>query len=1414
MSIFKFSLCSISSCFFKAPGSVLITLVVSLLSIGHASAANRIFNLHIKNGTDVPQGFWLGGSAEGCYEGTGADSPGGFFSIPNLAPGESFTVTLARTQGNECDGSQGYFSLRPFSYPKFNDATNLQFDNAGGLAFNAQLPNNYHAVLSEKSLLDESYTWTMLPIEQRLKQPIDQRLTRPRNHITTNIGEWDFGTPNARGFFVNIDPEDPSLDSKLRHETLVFDSAGFAGNSYEECFGSPFFHPQHVQRLDDKDGKAYFMVAQSRAHNGSIYLVESFPGVLDESTGRLDPNIVTPIGGFVGKIIWEQVFTGGFNGSINPIGNWNHPGKMMVIDGVLTVAAQNWSEGINVDTCSGSTSNPYQRGDSEDAVLFFDVRDPSAPQYWGKMTATELQIPRSAYANGGPTSPTEAAGNRHGRDGMISVVSLWRTAEGKYAMNVGGRRNGTDHYATWETDAISPNIESWTKRQVHEYTSGEYGDDFESYQAVEFGLFGDVFTDGMTRNVSFETTNAGAGAGEKDGFIFQPILSEINPIEVQQFNLGLNDDNSWIATSHHATREGIPLVYTVFNSGGSLPVLIQVYDVRNSLELPHIPRVVNSRRDSAPGSLREAIGYGGTITFDESLDGTVLILQDGPLMVSRYDVDIDATSLPHGVVISGGFRSRVLHVTEGNRASLRGVTIRNGVSKSQVLAPGVASNHSVLGGGGILNEGTLLLSQSTLMNNISENDGGGIFNSGTLEIQNSTITGNYSAARISSNNIGSVENNGNTGGGGGISNIGVAQLVHTTVAGNTDFGLGIGGIKTLGEGLLIDNSIIAANSPSNQGNLSGSYSTLGANIVNSNAGALRIDGPVPIEVPNLELQPLDNYGGRTPIMPPLDNNSPVVDSAQPTTHTAGIASEDQNGNLRPIGAAYDIGAVEAPAVAIIIESISTDQSGFASGAISISPEPRRIQGVDYFQSGALVTLTAEPNSQSEFVSWGGSASVASCGTSLTCNVTIVEGLDVQVTFQPKPLLSIDHQGIGEISLSPAGDGCPDSSNIVCQRYSTGTATLLTATAGVNSEFNHWEGDCLDSGVTNVASITMNGNKNCTAVFNKTHYQLTVASRLNTSVVSDPAGEIDCGDDCTETYLTSDGLNTVILTASVDPGFVFVRWYGDTDCYDEDEGDGDPLRIRLTLGETDANVSCSAVSVLQGTEFALTVEKIGAGVGIVTAEATPLADSTDIDCAFAACSQKYSVNSVIQLTATPDRGSLFKGWNGDPDCTDGQVTMSSNITCSANFTSDLLLIDGSSFFGSLRTEFEGMLVNTPVGGDFDYWSVQSPNSSGTANSTDPVTLQKREEPVAVDLETYSRVIWYTGNATSSPVAGPSPTAEAALGDYLDNGGCFLLSSSEYFTERGLTPFAEEYLGVSLITDNVGSDAYIAQWNGSE
>lgn len=74
---------------------------------------------------------------------------------------------------------------------------------------------------------------------------------------------------------------------------------------------------------------------------------------------------------------------------------------------------------------------------------------------------------------------------------------------------------------------------------------------------------------------------------------------------------------------------------------------------------------------------------------------------------------------------------------------------------------------------------------------------------------------------------------------------------------------------------------------------------------------------------------------------------------------------------------------------------------------------------------------------------------------------------------------------------------------------------------------------------------------------------------------------------------------------------------------------------------------------------LTVTKAGTGSGTVTSDLPGINCGTD-------CTESYRHNTMVTLTATPAVDSRFEGWSGHPDCTDGKVTMTANITCTATF----------------------------------------------------------------------------------------------------------------------------------------------------
>ena len=68
-----------------------------------------------------------------------------------------------------------------------------------------------------------------------------------------------------------------------------------------------------------------------------------------------------------------------------------------------------------------------------------------------------------------------------------------------------------------------------------------------------------------------------------------------------------------------------------------------------------------------------------------------------------------------------------------------------------------------------------------------------------------------------------------------------------------------------------------------------------------------------------------------------------------------------------------------------------------------------------------------------------------------------------------------------------------------------------------------------------------------------------------------------------------------------------------------------------------------------------------------------------------------------------------------------------------------------------------------------------------------------EPDAALLQQYEQIIWFTGDEFGG-AAGPGAAGEAALANALGSGRCLLLSSQDYFFDRGLTDFMTDFLGL--------------------
>ena len=319
---------------------------------------------------------------------------------------------------------------------------------------------------------------------------------------------------------------------------------------------------------------------------------------------------------------------------------------------------------------------------------------------------------------------------------------------------------------------------------------------------------------------------------------------------------------------------------------------------------------VTSTNDSGPGSLRQAIAdacTGVTIDFNDSLSGQTIPLTSIQLEISK-NVTIDGHALASKITISGNSSTRVFVVDVGVTATLDSLIVTQGRVEGCC-------------GAGLLNYGTLTITNSLFSANTNDNGiGGAIMNTvpGTLTLTGSTISGNsaYTGGGIGNDNQMTITNstisaNSSGDAGGGIYNNGAAAtltVTNSTFSGNSA-AFDAGGIAQDSGTLNISNTIIA-NSITNSipGGDCYSMSTLGVNLKNLvEDGNHNCSFPLNVD-PNLG--PLADNGGPTQTFVLLAN-SPAIDAGDDATCAAApVSNLDQRGIARPNGDHCDIGAYE------------------------------------------------------------------------------------------------------------------------------------------------------------------------------------------------------------------------------------------------------------------------------------------------------------------------------------------------------------------------------------------------------------------------------------------------------------------------------------------------------------------------
>ncbi|MFA6054610.1 MAG: right-handed parallel beta-helix repeat-containing protein [Thermodesulfovibrionales bacterium] len=148
-------------------------------------------------------------------------------------------------------------------------------------------------------------------------------------------------------------------------------------------------------------------------------------------------------------------------------------------------------------------------------------------------------------------------------------------------------------------------------------------------------------------------------------------------------------------------------------------------------------------------------------------------------------------------------------------------------------------------------------------------------------------------------------------------------------------------------------------------------------------------------------------------------------------------------------------------------------------------------------------------------------------------------------------------------------------------------------------------------------------------------------------------------------------------------------------------------------------------------YTLNVTKTGTGDGTVTGAGT------------------YNNGTVVDLTATANPGSIFTGWSGDPDCSDGQVTVNADITCTAIFTLNVYTVSTSAGPGGSISPTSwivnyGDTVSFSVKADNGY-HIQSVSGCGGEPYTAAVKKKKKKKK---KLSAASEMTYTTGHITES------------------------------------------------------------------
>ncbi|SNR16806.1 InlB B-repeat-containing protein [Tenacibaculum jejuense] len=231
---------------------------------------------------------------------------------------------------------------------------------------------------------------------------------------------------------------------------------------------------------------------------------------------------------------------------------------------------------------------------------------------------------------------------------------------------------------------------------------------------------------------------------------------------------------------------------------------------------------------------------------------------------------------------------------------------------------------------------------------------------------------------------------------------------------------------------------------------------------------------------------------------------------------------------------------------------------------------------------------------------------------------------------------------------------PDLAPTILENYTNGDIVNLTAVPDQYYQFDGWSGDA--SGSANPFTLTMNTDKNITALFSKIQVTLVTNATNGTIEVDKPP--------VNGTY---DINSELVLTAVPDTDYQFDGWSGDA------SGTTNPLTIT-------ANSNKNITALFSKIQTTLTTTSVN---GTITVDKAPVNGS-------------YDINTELVLTAIPDENYQFDGWSGDvSEVTNPLIlTMDTDKNITALFSKIQTTLTTTSVNGTITVD------KAPVNGSYD------------------------------------------------------------------------------------------------------------------